>query len=428
MKKHLILSAIAFGVLLVAASCNREFLSDNQPEPEAAEIGTVMFVSREDVAIEAESKSTLSSNKVYWESGDQIAIRSSKAPYNSYTLTLAAESIGKATGKFTTTDVIPAADYPFAVVYPADILSDRPMDLLGEASTPCFYIDLPYTQVYRSGSPAQNVILSCGYISSASELDAVSMKNLGGLLKLTIKGSGNVKEIGLVSEGTQDYMSGDSLAVAYEFSKNPSLVNGRGIMIVNTISGNTGTELTLDCSNGGSGVALTEAGVDFYFFVPAGNLNCTFEVFVETMDGFLMDKRAGAHAENTIALSKITAMPAFTFTKMYPRTPGVYNIAGGNIVKIAAAEGGLSQHGCDQISDTQNNYRLINWSTGYEVNMKTPTTLAEGNNYTMEVSTSGACPSGITSGTKTVNCKFSNNFYGRWLVDATNNIGYLVIE
>lgn len=430
MKKCLIQTAILTGVLILSASCVKEPVDQKQTQTEAETVqqGRVRYFTKEPIYTVDGSKTVKTdSGLVLWEEGDVLAVRSTKPPYKVYELILNPATAGQPIGEFIEDPVIPDSEYPLALIYPASAMSQK-YGVLSAGDVPIFFVNASGRQQYRKNSPAKDVMLATAYLEDSS-YEEMNIINLEGLLKLTLKGNVAVTEITLCVSKESRFLSGEDLGVPCRFAENPGAFENIGLINITSGGDPISTlsyQVVLDCSNGGNGVQLTSDGVDFYFALPAKSLDCPFAVYVETKDNFLMYRTANHPTQNTVFLSEITSMPPLPFKKTIPMLPGVYNLAGGDIVKIAAFEGGMSQYGVDYLSEQLYNHRIANWTAGYEIDLQTPAVPQYGQNYTINVSSFGSCPAAVSTGNKNTTCVFTDNYYGYWLVDNTNNIGYLV--
>lgn len=402
---------------MAAAACSQEAPLQTLPQTvESKSIPqTVITVSRDVIDGPAESKSVLENNRVLWETGDQIRLMSKNSPYNTYLFTLNSNTAGQAIGQFESESVILDSDYPLVAVFPASLIADN--TVLNVGDVPCFKVSLPNVQSYRAGSPASNVMASCAYIENPAGLDNVNMKNLGGLLNITLKGSGvSVTRIALSVADEESFLAGTGLAVPFSNSNAPTLIDAGE---VSTLS----HRIELDCSNGGNGVALDNNGVPFHFFAPANTLGNGFGIEVETSDGYIMEKTAKPSSNSSIERSKRTLMPALTYKPTRPTMLGVYSLAENNIVRLASTTGeGMSQYGVDFIAANAKSHRIINWSDGYEIDLQTSDELD--NTTNIEVSVQGSC-SGVTADSYSVT-KSHADAKGCWFVDNEKKMGFLL--
>lgn len=133
-------------------------------------------------------------------------------------------------------------------------------------------------------------------VAVSDRSDSFSFKNVSGILKISIKGTGKVKSLTLVGND-QETLAGDAIVYAYSSSKNPYLV----------FTGQTYSQLTLEC---GSGVQLDpEKPVAFMFALPPTDFSSGFKVDVECVDKGIVT--VSTSKENCIHRSMILKMPVF---------------------------------------------------------------------------------------------------------------------
>ena len=156
--------------------------------------------------------------QVVWSKGDQITIDTEK-------FTIDDEFADNTTAKFT--GKAPAAG-TYTALYGIDEMV------------------WPAKQTYKEGNVANFPMYASATVDSEGNISPLSFKNLGGLLRLTVKGDKVIKKIEIESE---DQMAGT-------ISKDK-----RGSLILKSPLGKAITTITLDC---GDGAKLTESGTDFY--------------------------------------------------------------------------------------------------------------------------------------------------------------------
>ena len=105
----------------------------------------------------------------------------------------------------------------------------------------------PSKQTYKEGNVANFPMYAEATVDAEGNISPLQFKNLGGLLKLTVKGEKVIKKIEIESADQ----------IAGTISKNK---RGNFILAKPTL-GQAITTITLDC---GDGVKLTESGTDFY--------------------------------------------------------------------------------------------------------------------------------------------------------------------
>lgn len=160
-------------------------------------------------------------------------------------------------------------------------------------------IDIPETQEYVENSFDTKANIMIGEVEKTVEdnYDA-TFKNMMGVLKLSLKGSGNVSSISITDK------AGNKL---WGTVKIPANEYTNGILTKN-ISGGSAT-LTMNCNN----VALTDEAKDFYFAVPVGAFDKGFDVAINTTEGGQNYKEeVKTSKNNTITRNGIVEMPEIT--------------------------------------------------------------------------------------------------------------------
>ncbi|MBP3482092.1 MAG: hypothetical protein J6K28_01725 [Alistipes sp.] len=145
-------------------------------------------------------------------------------------------------------EVEASADGRYSAAYPADCaFIDNPTDS---------HMRLVPMQVYKAGAAAREYMPM--YAAEAAD-GKLSMKNLCGVLKITLKGDACINCI-KVEDNSGAYLSGyfNYDAAAGKLVCRPKTAAGVGFAV-------------LDCSNGGKGVELDGRGTDFYIVMPARN-------------------------------------------------------------------------------------------------------------------------------------------------------------
>lgn len=140
-------------------------------------------------------------------------------------------------------------------------------------------------------------------VSSGISDHRLSFKNVCGVLKISIKGSGSIKTIALTGNSGEILAGPAEITVSYGSAPSVGLSeDGYGT-------------ITLDC--GAEGAALnTETATDFYFIVPPRTFSAGFTVLITDTEGKWMSKSTSR--SQTISRSTILSMDEFTFE---PYTP-----------------------------------------------------------------------------------------------------------
>ncbi|MCQ2118407.1 MAG: hypothetical protein MJY84_00625 [Bacteroidales bacterium] len=286
MKKVNILLA---AILVLLSSCTKETLQETrvgtgQPSP-------VTFTAKAEVSDNALTKTTLTGSDaegydVVWSSGDDFRLLYKYSRMYSYWgyLTYSISSTpGTTSADFSTTDSFKSEDFSKPVVsfYPASLIPDG---IDGKTSSVPGPLSWPASQEYVAGTASRCPMASL----NTDPAGTFTFKNLGGILRLSVKGSGRITSIRISAD---QKMSGSFL---FNSDKDP----------VETVMLDQEEEdggIVLDCSEG---IQLSDSGVDFHFNVPAG----TYSGFkVEFFDGDLLRGTRTAKKDIIIKRSCITA-------------------------------------------------------------------------------------------------------------------------
>ena len=165
---------------------------------------------------------------VVWSEGDQFAIYNNSAG-NTYTKVLFSSEFtlesgeGTPNGSFTGSAQLNTG-IEYMALYPASIYSKSYNKTKWPATT----------QTYTAGKITNSPMFATFTVNEKDQIPTVSFKNMGGILRLTVKNTESV--------------SISKITVCADELESP---------------------ITLDCSNGGSGVALTADGVEFNIAMPS---------------------------------------------------------------------------------------------------------------------------------------------------------------
>jgi len=400
MKKYILLSSMFLTALV---SCGRT--EDLKQESESSSDEQFSIVA----TFEEPTRTYLNSQKkVVWEAGDQIhAVLPGYS--NQYTLTIGSADVGKTTAHFYI-DAEKGTYYrfniPMTAIYPNSAYLSH--------NSNYFYANIPKVQDYCENSFGRGANLAIAMTEDASK--PYVFYNIGGLLKLTVKGTATVSKIELKSSDSGEYLAGNA-NISHDYGR----TEDGTFSWVSELS----NKLTLDC---GEGVVLSEAGTDFFFYVPCGSLANGFSVIVYDSEGTSMTKTALPNKANAIERSDIKAMPAFTYsaeagsrfrTKVIP---GIYNqCMSSATLETSFLASGL-QTGVTKNS-TQQIFSVKSWSGEYVYEYRFPVSLTVGNTCSVSI-VPVLGNSGVTS--STLNLKFlgSENGLG-WFVDENTDKGYI---
>ena len=263
MKKLSIILGLA--LVMLTAGCSKDATND-------VVINDRVTVLDMNIENDADSRTSLGENgyDVLWSAGDCVAV-------NGVSTTIADEYAGKSAAAFAVSGV--AA--PYNVLYPASALNEDGTITVSEV------------QPYAVNSFAQGAAVMVGY----SETTTVQVKNLYGLVKLTITKEGTelIKSITIHSNNLEA-MTG-VFSVDYV---NATITPMSGMDFVKVVAP--------------EGIAYDAEGkVVIYVAVPAGTYTKGFTVKVAT-DAGTMSKTVGKLSGITVERNKIYTLPALTYS------------------------------------------------------------------------------------------------------------------
>ena len=299
--KKIIIAMAAIAAAFTMASCNKEQLTEAENNP--TEGNCIITASTESNI----TKTSLYGNdtdgyEVVWSEGDSFKI-------GEETFTLI-EGAGTTSGKFQGT--LPEGDGPFTAYYPATYNGT----------------DWPTTQTYTEG----NITGSPMTAEVVKGAESLSFKNAGGILRLTLKGTDEIRKITVKADGL------DEIALKYD-----------------------------------SGVTLNADGIVFHIALPEGEYEgASITIYTKNWDYCTKNLKAGTKLN--IVRSEITTA---SFTVSFPSPTstdpltGVFSIADGK--QISFSRGNLYYDGsfkfeskqCDfhGYDSSSNTWGLFGWST-----------------------------------------------------------------
>lgn len=273
------------GLALTLVACSREELPD-LPLPGQHHTMTVSASIEESHS----TRTTLTGNDtdgydVVWSEGDDFRLLykySRQYSYWGYLTFTISSTPGTSSAEFSTDDKFKSEDYsrPEISLYPASLVPDS---IDGSTTTATGPLLWPAVQEYAAGTASRCPMVSFDTDSARP----FTFKNLGGVLRLTVKGSGRVTAIRI---SANNKMSG---SFYFQSDTDPA-----GIMMDYSEKEDGG--IVLEC---GEGVQLSESGVDFHFNIPSGSYS-NFKV--EFYDGDLCLGVRKAKKAIVIERSKIT--------------------------------------------------------------------------------------------------------------------------
>ena len=264
MKKLSIILGLA--LVMLTAGCSKDATND-------VVINDRVTVLNMNIENDADSRTSLGEDgyAVLWSAGDCVAV-------NGVSATIADEYAGKSAAVFAVSGVVKA---PYNVLYPASALNAYGTITVSEV------------QPYAANSFAQGAAVMVGYSATTT----VQVKNLYGLVKLTIKKEGAelIKSITIHSNNFEA-MTG---VFSVDYAK-ATITPMSGMDFVKVVAP--------------EGIAYDAEGkVVIYVAVPAGKYTNGFTVKVAT-DAGTMSKTVGKSSIITVERNKIYTLPALTYS------------------------------------------------------------------------------------------------------------------
>ena len=342
---------------------------------------------------------------VVWKEGDKIKVFNASTPAGEvYTLSAGA---GTPTGTFTGEPLSGSGTY--YAVYPSSAVDGN--------ITSTITLQVPSVQEYAENSfgPGANLAMATG-----DALENISFRNIGGALKLSLRGSHTIKAVNLYTRGDELFCGKVTIG---NLSGEPTITYNSSV--------EQGGHLTLDC---GAGVALdpTESK-DFYLILPSGVLGQGYQVEIIDSEGKATLKTAKASDANKIERSVIRPMPAFEYKQVYNADflttgslAGAWTGVGKDYTLVKCAECTVESGQYAIVpGGTDDTFRIQDWTAGYAVSVTFPNSLSLGSTYDGAVSVLGDA-GGITDN-GSARLKVIKGFAGRiWLLDETTGNGYII--
>lgn len=234
----------------------------------------------------------------YWSTYDEVAVFSG-SQMKEFELTG-----GENTSDATFAGEAPATNSAYCAFYPYSGSANLSATQSGSAYTVTYA--LPYCQTYRApvnGNPTFDD-RDCPMIAYSTDGQNYQFKNMMGVLKLDLKGTGTVSYIVLKDNNTSAKLRGEATVTVSAVGATPSVTSDCITPVGD--SGNK-NELKLTC---GTGVELNKnTATSFYFVVPVGTLGTNgFTVDVYNADGYSYHIDKSSVSGNIIQRSIISTL------------------------------------------------------------------------------------------------------------------------
>jgi hypothetical protein len=278
-KMNYIFNLMAGAVLLLSAyACSREEIDAPTPEKPAAKTEFRLGIADTKTSLGASEEGH---RKVYWSSGDKVAING----IASDELSEVGEEVSSAVFTF---DEAPVA--PFNVIYPAGIYKD--------AST----VTLPAYQIWKQGTFDDGMFPMAGY--SAAGLDA-TMDYLCATLKISIlKDNGATPDEDNIRVVSFEGLGGERISGDFSIDYQAGTL--------------TPVASPSDADKKVSVVALnqslsTDTALEVFIVVPAMNYSQGFSITVQDSQGHIMTKTGYTTNGKELEAGKLYTLPEFRF-------------------------------------------------------------------------------------------------------------------
>lgn len=391
---------------LFAASCAKtvEMEGPVQGQEQSEVDGTSLFTFT--AYLDFKSRTQLGTGmEVLWSEGDKIRVFTSGIPEGvEFDLT-----DGEGTTKGTFSGPLPG-EGPFYVLYPSQAA--------GQLAGSALSVTLPEVQEYAPGSFGPGANLAAGY---GEQLDGIRFVNLAGAVSLTLNGDKTITGIRICGYDPEP-LYGTAVIDGWD-GATPGLSMDEG-------QGNEAfREIFLDC---GTGVPLAPEGTDFHLVVPAGTLAGGYRIEVYDADGLAMVKYAKASEDNRVDGGALVQMPSLAYAPGYKaawlRSDAVGAFANaavtGELTAQCAYVKGRSQYAYLNTA-TSRYLRLEDWEDGYALGFTMPSTLTQGRNADVTVTSQGlaSIPSARVEKMRVV--KYEGDRV--WMLDAGTGNGYILM-
>ena len=266
MKKSFMILAVLAMSALAMVSCKKDKDTDNG---EKITIYATMDSPKAGGERTHLGPTTNNFTPTYWSTNDEVAVFSGNQ-MKEFELTG-----GENTSDATFAGEAPATNSAYCAFYPYSGSANLSATQSGSTYTVTY--GLPYCQTYKypvNGNPTFNDMF-CPMIAYSTDGQNYQFKNMMGVLKLDLKGTGVVDHIVLTDNNTNAKLRGEATVTVSAVGATPSVTSD-----CITPVGDPGNknELKLTC---GTGVELNEnTATSFYFVVPVGTLGT---------NGFIID-------------------------------------------------------------------------------------------------------------------------------------------
>lgn len=266
MKKSFMILAVLAMLALAMVSCKKDKDTDNG---EKITIYATMDSPKAGGERTHLGPTTNNFTPTYWSTYDEVAVFSG-SQMKEFELTG-----GENTSDATFAGEAPATNSAYCAFYPYSGSANLSATQSGSAYTVTYA--LPYCQTYRApvnGNPTFDD-RDCPMIAYSTDGQNYQFKNMMGVLKLDLKGTGTVSYIVLKDNNTSAKLRGEATVTVSAVGATPSVTSDCITPVGD--SGNK-NELKLTC---GTGVELNKStATSFYFVVPVGTLGT---------NGFIID-------------------------------------------------------------------------------------------------------------------------------------------
>lgn len=358
--KKIGLSLLILSGLCFLGGCTKEYLEINHKKQEQQDVidyGSPAF--RAGFWSEDNTKTFVGDDdRLYWTESDKVSIFDASTTNVKYTF-------GGNTGDKEGALLKIASEYPDGTALSANyaIYPYNASTTISESGV--FTVDMPATQLYARNSfgPGANTMVA---VSGNVDDRNLSFKNVGGYLVLKLYGDTQVKSIRIFGNNSEKISGTAKITAAY--GKTPTI----------NMSGDAGTDITLDCGNGVKLGDTAATATEFWFVVPPVTFSKGFTVQVTDADGVTFSR--SKITSGSISRNRIVEVNPFSVTTKAGQF--VRTISGEESFDQEKIEGLLASSGIDNIPDALIDFAfgLINKNGTVKLNRIIYTTTDRDNN------------------------------------------------
>lgn len=308
MKKRLSIILAFSGLLIFTNGCDKK--TEIEPANQFTAIKASYPTPSSETKTTLNGEETDATRQVLWNKDDAICIvpnasLTTATTGTTFTTSIATpNSIATFTGSATTFENVVVAYYP----------ADKVVSYSNTNNA--FTVTLPHVQKYKVGGFDNGYNPAVARVGEWTSGSSLSFQNLCSVIRLNVKGTGEVVRITIKSASKQ--LSGKA-EVKYESAEYKLSMKADAL-----------DEVVLDC---GTGVALTSEGVNFHIVLPAANYpEGDLTVSIETKTGYMV--KASTRATDATASNIFPLKVSYTGTAYDDYTEGLDYTGKGVVVLL----------------------------------------------------------------------------------------------